>query len=183
MAVVSGYDGQAEERGVIVAYPDAIRGAWVITTGPPNPDEQLMAALVEALAARLPLDRGRVYAAGYSNGGGMVYRLGCDQAMLFAALASVAGAMVVRGCRPARPIPLLEVHSTGDDVVPYGGDQQGLPSTEEGIARWRALGCPAELYRIDGGSHAWPPVATALTLDFLLSRSLASGARAAGHPG
>jgi len=40
-----------------------------------------------------------------------------------AAVATVSGQLVAEpgGCRPSRPVPILAVHGTGDEVIPYGG--------------------------------------------------------------
>ncbi len=87
---------------------------------------------VERLIARMRslfcVDARRIYASGISNGANMVNYLACRPAeRLIAAVAPVAGPMYGQDdgpCAPARPIPILDVHSVDDPVVPYAG----LPS-------------------------------------------------------
>jgi len=60
----------------------------------------------------------------------MAARLVCEQAGRIAAFAQVAGTAAVRvatNSRPACPVPILQVHGTGDDFAPYGcGRRHGL---------------------------------------------------------
>ena len=59
---------------------------------------------------------------GVSNGGGMAARMACDAADLLSAAAPVAGGYsTLPDCHPRRPLPLLEIHSLRDAVVPYTG--------------------------------------------------------------
>jgi polyhydroxybutyrate depolymerase len=110
-------------------------------------------AVVDDLARRTPVDRARVYATGLSNGAMMAYRLAAEAPDLVAAIAPVAGSMVVERFEPARPVPILHVHSVDDPRALYAGGL-GLPfpltkervlhaPVEEVLARWvRFEGCP-----------------------------------------
>jgi polyhydroxybutyrate depolymerase len=77
----------------------------------------------------------------------MAYRMACDHADTVAAIVSVAGAMFKHpsACKPSRPVSVLEVHGTADDVIPYGGGRfQGspVPGAEESTSDWaRFDGC------------------------------------------
>jgi len=47
-------------------------------------------------------------------------------------------------CQPERPVSVLHVHGTADDIIPYQGAANGrtFPSAEETVARWRGYdGC------------------------------------------
>jgi polyhydroxybutyrate depolymerase len=67
------------------------------------------------------IDRRRVYATGISNGAMLCYRLACEMPELIAAIAPVAGDMVVEGPRPKRPVPVIHFHGLKDNNVPYAG--------------------------------------------------------------
>ena len=59
-----------------------------------------------------------------SNGATMAGRLACELADRIAAVAQVAGtagAGVAATCRPACPVPILNIHGSGDDYAPYEG--------------------------------------------------------------
>lgn len=69
------------------------------------------------------LDRGRVYAHGYSMGGFLSYRLACEAADLFAGVvvASAGGPhLIPRRCSPSRPVHLL--HTLGSEDFVYKND-------------------------------------------------------------
>src|SRR5437762_44127 len=85
-------DAVADTAGFIVAYPDAINNKWdIIFSHSPIDDVGFINALVDTLMARYHIDTTRVYATGMSMGGFMTYRVGCELAERFAAIASVAG--------------------------------------------------------------------------------------------
>lgn len=58
-------------------------------------DVGFVRALVATLAEKVPIDRRRVYATGLSNGAMMSHRLAAEAADLIAAVAPVAGGMVL----------------------------------------------------------------------------------------
>jgi polyhydroxybutyrate depolymerase len=108
------------------------------------------------------IDRRRLYAIGFSNGGMMTMRLGCEAADLFVGVAAVTAAMpaaIAPGCRPIRPISVLVMNGTEDPLVPYNGGQVRLLgvmrfgrilSTADTMALWA---------RHNGCGPAAPPVA------------------------
>ncbi|MCC6791535.1 MAG: polyhydroxybutyrate depolymerase [Thermomicrobiales bacterium] len=158
----TGFDDLAEEEGFIVVYPD----------GTTSPDRELVPTwnaghccgyalkeavddvafvdqLLDQVEADYAIDASRVYAAGFSNGSMFTYRLACDLAGRFAAVATVSGTTPIDGCAPARPMPIVSFHGTGDTIVPYdGGPVSGgargavYPASPDLIAAWAALdGC------------------------------------------
>jgi polyhydroxybutyrate depolymerase len=80
-------------------------------------------ALVERAIASKPIDPKRVYAVGYSNGGFMAHRLGCELGGRFAGIASVAGAGPKAGesCPGEGPLRVLQVHGDADTIVNIAG--------------------------------------------------------------
>jgi polyhydroxybutyrate depolymerase len=78
-------------------------------------DVAFIRALIDRVTRQYAIDPHRVYAAGMSNGAMMTELLGCRLANGVAAIAPVAGPMpepLEAGCRPARPVPVLEIHGT-----------------------------------------------------------------------
>lgn len=102
--------------------------------------------LVKHLKDNYCIDDRRIYAAGYSNGGGLVDGLACssEYGHHFAAFACVNSAYYLdlndSVCDPQRsPVPILSLHGTADKTVPYdGGEGIGgpLPSIEGWVERW-----------------------------------------------
>lgn len=118
-------------------------------------DVGFIRALVGQVVRQGPVDAGRIWATGMSNGGMMAYRLACEAADLVAAIAAVAGteALAEADCRPARPVAVLHLHARDDRHVLYDGgagpdafrdrskvmDFLGVPQT---LQRWqRRLHC------------------------------------------
>lgn len=80
--------------------------------------------LLDTLQANYNIDAHRVYSTGMSNGGFMSYSLACDLNDRITAIASVTGTMIqskLNACNPNRPVPVMEIHGTSDNTVPYNG--------------------------------------------------------------
>ena len=87
-------------------------------------DVAFISTLIDTLARRYRIDLNRVYSTGMSNGGFMSYELACQLGNRIAAIASVTGSMTAGrlvGCTSGRPVPVLEIHGTADNTVPYNG--------------------------------------------------------------
>ena len=182
----SGMNETADEKGFVVVYPQGISNGWNAgaccgEAQTSNVDDVgFTRAMVDAVQAKICIDPHRIYASGFSNGGRMTYRLGCEMADVFAALAPVAGTKSFPdlqnspGCNPEHPISLIDFMGSADSRVAAQPGQ---------IAEWVAFnGCtdaaPMESYRngqhvcsrysqcaegtsvtycvIDGGGHCWP---------------------------
>lgn len=162
-------DALAERAGFIVVYPN----------GTGRLDEKLLTwnaglccgyamtekvddvgfvrALLDALATRAPVDTARVYATGLSNGAMLSYRLAAQLSDRIAAVAPVAGSMVLPERRvddvsPAlavpgkRAVPILHIHSIDDkralyfgglgEPFPFTNVRTRHPNAEEVLYRW-----------------------------------------------
>lgn len=94
--------------------------------------------LIDTLSAAYSIDQDRIYSTGMSNGGFMSYLLACELSDRIAAIASVTGTMNVNQppmCSPTHPMPVMEIHGTADDVVPYEGNIL-FGTTPTAIAYW-----------------------------------------------
>lgn len=90
----------------------------------PVDDVAFISDLLDTLQAAYNIDANRIYSTGMSNGGFMSYSLACELNTRIAAIASVTGDMILsklNACAPVRPVPVMEIHGTADDVVPYNG--------------------------------------------------------------
>lgn len=152
---VAGLDAVAAREGWVVVYPDAAVGNWAEGCGCTAADRLgvndtgFVRALIDSVAARVPVDRGRIFAAGFSQGGLFVQRLACDLAGHVAAVASVAApmsAVLAPRCAPGRPVSVMVLQGTLDDAYPYEGEGRGARAVLGARAAagfWRALNrCP-----------------------------------------
>ncbi|WP_437767205.1 PHB depolymerase family esterase [Sorangium sp. So ce281] len=133
----SPYPAQTDPEGVIMAFPSGLSGpsggAWNV--GPccvKNTDD---VAFVKAMVAQIQesacIDPKRIYAVGFSMGGGMSHYLACHAADTFAAVAPAAFDLLqenVGDCKPSRPITVISFRSTGDPIVPYAGGYSAVVS-------------------------------------------------------
>jgi polyhydroxybutyrate depolymerase len=103
-------------------------------------DEPLLAddvgftgALLDRLEADLCVDRARIYAMGFSNGGMFVSTLACKLSDRIAAVAPVAGVHLLPDCA-GRPMPIIVTHGTSDPLVPFGETDVGVPLAATGLS-------------------------------------------------
>lgn len=105
-------------------------------------DVRFVADLLDSIESEYCIDRGRVFATGKSNGGGMVSVLACHLRDRFSAFATVAGAYYPQsfaGCDYSEPTPMLAIHGTGDATMHYdGGERQGenYPAVRDWLLPW-----------------------------------------------
>jgi len=123
----------ADTAGFITIYPEGTVSFggpfWNAgITNIPN-DVQFVNDLMTYCQFAYNIDDKRIYSCGMSNGGIMSYYLACNAPNRIAAIASVTGTMFNNwfGCAPSRAIPVMEIHGTGDDTVPYAGDSNFAP--------------------------------------------------------
>jgi polyhydroxybutyrate depolymerase len=161
----SEFGGLAEQEGFFVAWPDGPGEEWQAELSPAIRDIELLRALVAQLVSEYNIDPNRIYATGHSMGGGMVYRLACEAADLFAAFSIMAATVIstdVPKCNPSRPVPILSIHGLDDEIAPFdGGLIEGAGdlvflSAVDTLEFWRGKNsCNGPLERENFGSEAW----------------------------
>lgn len=153
MANATGFDHEADTGNFVVAYAEGINQNWAAGFCCAGPDSNAvddvgyLNHLLDRLEADHKIDPARVYAVGVSAGAMMAYRLGCQDADRIAGVGSVAGAMLLETCHPARPVSIIEIHGTADQLVPYSGGAvsppgvatQPVPPTTDVVQEWAGL--------------------------------------------
>jgi len=170
----SGFAELGEEQGFIAAWPEGFEQTWNL--GPccalteVVDDFGFVMALLADISRRVCIDPRRVYATGFSLGGGMAYYLGCKHAETFAALASSSMDLFAdseTGCEPTRPVSVLSFRGALDTVVPYAGGASSPPGYPEMVnerlgavqtfEKWAALdgctGSPSQADAVGCTSH------------------------------
>jgi polyhydroxybutyrate depolymerase len=121
---------QADSEGFIVAYPNGAGDPTAWNAGDccefketDRDDVGFVAALLDELEDKGCVDLTREYVTGFSNGGFLAHSVGCELSERVAAIATVAGVLGVppEECKPARAMPVLQIHGDADGTVPYGG--------------------------------------------------------------
>jgi len=134
----------ADKYGFMVVYPSGIPN-WNSGIGDnpnwptPNVDDVgFINALIDTLSNHYSIDLKRIYACGYSNGGLMSYKLGCQLSNRIAAIASVGGVFsnsTSAKCNPLHTMPVLQIHGTKDRYVPIDGTTSWY-SVDETLRGW-----------------------------------------------
>ncbi|MCC6801880.1 MAG: alpha/beta fold hydrolase [Anaerolineae bacterium] len=154
---LTGFDALADRENFVVVYPDGINNAWN-DNRPGNPrisvvdDVRFLDNIIVFMERSLNIDPLRVYATGYSMGGMMSYRAGCELPRRFAAVASVASTMplyLLENCDSTLPIPVLVVQGTDDPVIPWTGIPNAYLSAAQTIGFWRDHNACAEDFAIE----------------------------------
>jgi polyhydroxybutyrate depolymerase len=159
----SGLSDKADAAGFVVVYPNGtghIGSARTFNAGnccghalkTGVDDVGFTAAILDDLAAALPVDTKRVYATGMSNGAMMTYRLAAELSERIAAIAPVAGPLGLAEIHPRLPVPVCHFHGDHDAYAPYQGgigplsiSKTNFLSVDFSIRSWvQANGCDSE---------------------------------------
>jgi polyhydroxybutyrate depolymerase len=170
----SPFKAVTDPEGVVTAYPQGepspnVGAAWDVGPCCTSPiggtavdDVGFAKALVTQVEAKACIDTTRVYAVGFSMGGGMSHYLACHAADVFAAVVPQSFDLLKENegdCTPVRPIPELSFRGTADNVALYAGGYSsvvtGMPITFLG-----AQACWEKWASIDGctDTPAYPQV-------------------------
>lgn len=129
---------KADQEGFIVVYPQGTGGTPSWNAGhccgealAQNVDDVgFVRALIVELEDNLRVDPKKVYAAGISNGGAMVHRLGAELSDQLAAIAVLSGVLGGKATadsplfippKPTHAVSVIIFHGTADTLVPYEG--------------------------------------------------------------
>jgi polyhydroxybutyrate depolymerase len=92
-------------------------------------------SIINKISSQFNVDMKRIYAAGYSNGSMMAYGLANHKSELIAAVASVSGGMLDCTGNTTHPMPILHLHGTSDNILPYNGSI-GWSSAQSTLDHW-----------------------------------------------
>jgi polyhydroxybutyrate depolymerase len=184
----------AESHGFFYAYPDGIPNSegyrfWNAANACCDFDDQNIddSGFVKNLILRarleLNVDPKRVHIMGHSNGGFLAHRVAREHSELIASIASIAGVMDREDSvpPPKLPVHVLQVHGTGDDIVPYEGGllradvprvsrRPPMTGAVETISRWAAWNACGSLQH--DNSPSLDLVSTVSGLDTIVARAI-----------
>lgn len=159
----TGFLGLAQRRWAVLVFPEGEQRSWDAGHGCCGfagshrlPDVAFVAAIVADAVHRWPIDVGRVYLVGYSNGGKLAYSAVCAHPTLFAAVATY-GAVPLAPCQTGTPaVSFLLAAGSADRVLPLRGRPAGnppLPAVPQAVDWLRIQdGCPARAQTSRDGS-------------------------------
>ena len=153
-AIVSWWTSLAEQEGIVLVAPEAReREAWQLRADGP----QFIRAVIEEVAAKQPIDRGRIYLFGSSGGAVYSLTLSMIESQLFAATAIHAGAWRAPNEFRAVPyakrkIPIAIFIGDKDEYFPLFAVRKTQSALEE-------AGHPVSVTVIPGHRHPYADVA------------------------
>ena len=136
----SPYKSRTDADGAITAYPNGLASpnmgqAWNVKGCCTNANDTGFARAIVADVRKVAcVDPKRVYAVGFSMGGGMTHYAACNLADVFAAGAPAAFDLLKQNvdlCKPSRPLTMVMFRGTNDNVVQYAG---GYSAVVQGMA-------------------------------------------------
>jgi poly(hydroxyalkanoate) depolymerase family esterase len=171
----------ADKGKFLVVYPDALLNgsnepSWDMSG---QNDYNFLLAIIDSVDAKYHIDRNKVYASGFSQGGFMSFQLGCRYADKFAAIAPVSG-LLSGSCKPSRTVPMFLTFGTADVATPASFMQSlaawvklaECPTTPKVTSPYPATNANSLVTRIEygpckdgtavmadsvkGGPHEWP---------------------------
>lgn len=148
-----GWREKSEREGFVLAFPNGasrLPGGRLATWNAGDccgyardggsDDVGFVRRVVADIARRANIDRGRIFAAGMSNGGMLAHRLGCEMADTFRAVASVAGTDETSSCVPSKPVSVIHIHARDDTHVLFdGGAGEGAFRDESKVADFTSV--------------------------------------------
>lgn len=128
----SRWNAKSNKENFIVVYPNGTGRfkkmlTWNVETccgwaqKKNSNDVAFIDALLDDLIKQYLIDAKRVYATGMSNGAMISYRLACELPHRITAIAPVAGTLMSTLAQDARKVPVLHIHGTADQNVPFNG--------------------------------------------------------------
>jgi polyhydroxybutyrate depolymerase len=141
-ARASGLSAPANRQGYAVIYPEGTgragtwNGGYCCGAAQRNrvDDVAFLDAVIADAIRRFGLNPARVYLTGMSNGSIMAETYAALRPAKVRAVAGVAGTMDTRRFKPRGRVPLLHIHGTADDMVPYEGGKGGSSLTRTDFA-------------------------------------------------
>jgi polyhydroxybutyrate depolymerase len=126
-------DNVADREKFIVVYPSAINKSWDMSG---VNDYNFLLAIIDTIDKQYKIDRNRIYACGFSQGGFMSFQLACRYSDIFAAIAPTSG-NISGNCTLKRPMSMRLTFGTNE------GFSGGTAAFMQNVTKWLDLcNCP-----------------------------------------
>jgi phospholipase/carboxylesterase len=149
----------AEEFGLVLLAPSSAGPTWDAVRGDHGADAQQVDSALAEVFGRLPIDPGRVWVAGFSDGGSYALGLGLANGHLFSSVVAFSPGFVPSGARSGKPAIFVS-HGTADEVLPVERTSRRIvPALEEDGYE--------VTYREFAGPHTVPPEVARAAVEWL----------------
>ncbi|MCW3092003.1 MAG: poly(3-hydroxybutyrate) depolymerase-like protein [Ferruginibacter sp.] len=140
-------EAMAAREKLLVVYPNGYQHYWnecrkyaTSAANKENIDENaFFEAMIKYFHDKFKIDLHKIFAAGFSGGGQMAYKLGLTMPGKVKAITAVVANMPDAAscdCELAgRPLPVLIINGTADNVNPYNGGEMFVNNSSYGVVR------------------------------------------------
>lgn len=118
------YEAVADTAKFVVVYPDGEGNSWELSG---MKDINFILDIINEMSKRYGINKNKVYLSGFSMGGMMTYYAMTKIADKIAAFAPCSGYNIGGpNATSSRPVPIIHVHGTGDEVCVYSPVQSHI---------------------------------------------------------
>ena len=78
-------------------------------------------SMLDSISRKYSVDKSRIWAMGFSNGGMLSYRLACELSEQISAIGVGGGALMLNTCSPPNSVSVIHIHGGLDETVPIDG--------------------------------------------------------------
>jgi polyhydroxybutyrate depolymerase len=133
---------KADYEGFITVYPQGIGNSWNAgmccdpAASQDVDDISFISNLIDTLIEEYPVDPGKVYLTGFSNGAIMCHALAHILSDKIAGIAAVGGLLAMDVDPPTHPVPIMHIHALDDNSVDIDG-MWGYQSVYDLLDEWK----------------------------------------------
>lgn len=113
---------------------------------------------------------GDVFVVGFSSGGVMAYRVGCELSGVVSGVGVSSGSLTLDVCVNDARIPLLHIHGSDDEIVYIDGgvgpDLYNFKSMKDSVEEFSSSGGYSESVIVEHFGHAWLPSNAEMFVNF-----------------
>lgn len=147
MRSTSKLEAIAGDENLLLVYPDGYKNYWnecrKYATSAANKENinetAFFKAMINYFNTRYGIDKEQVFAAGFSGGGHMAYKLGLTMPGEIKAIAAIVANMPdsasIDCAASGKPLPVLIINGTLDNVNPYNGGEMFVSNDSYGVMR------------------------------------------------
>ena len=164
-AANSGFNSLADVQGFVMVYPQGSGssadwnggGCCGSAVTDQVDDVGFISNVISEVKNAYSTDK--VYVLGYSSGGIMAYRVGCELSSMVKGVGVQSGSLTLDSCENSNHVPLIHIHGSEDVIVPMTGgsgpDLYDFKSMSESLALFSAGGALVKPLIVDGADHSW----------------------------
>jgi polyhydroxybutyrate depolymerase len=147
MGATTKLEAIATKENLLIVYPDGYMNYWNecrrYATSDANKeninDNAFFHAMISYFRLKYNVNKEKVFAAGFSGGGHMAYKLGLTMPGEIRAIAAIVANMPDSASSDCiftgKPLPVLIINGTADNVNPYNGGEMFVNNSSYGVVR------------------------------------------------